>query len=104
MTPKSAKEFEEGKKAGAMKLEEHMVVGNGYTIRELEKMTGRTYTRISFKLKELKGENKAESRVIDHVTYWRLKTSAYLEGTVKERKKKKNNRGPGRPSIWYLGS
>ena len=97
--PKSAKEFEEGKRAGVMKLEEHMKAGSAYTIRELETITGRTYTRISFKLKELEGVGKAESRIIDNVTYWRLLSPAYLEGTVKERKKKKK-RGPGRPSEW----
>ena len=100
MMPKSADEFEEGKRAGMMKLEEHMLAGCGYTIRELEALTGRTYTRISFKLKELEGVDKAESRIIDNVTFYRLTTKAYLEGTVKERKQKKKKRGPGRPSEW----
>jgi len=97
--PKSADEFEKGKRAGVMKLELVMKADCAYTIRELEGMTGRTYTRISFKLKELEEVGKAESRVIEHVTYWRLLSTAYLEGTVKERKKKKKRR-PGRPSEW----
>lgn len=99
MTPKSADEFEKGKKAGIMKLEEYMLAGWGYTIRELEKLTGRTYTRISYKLKELEQCGKANSRVIEHVTHYRLTSSAYLEGTTKVRVKKKK-RGPGRPSEW----
>lgn len=99
--PKSAEEFNEGKKAGVMKLEEHMKPELAYTIRELEAMTGRTYTRISYKLKELEGDGKAEPRVIDNVTYWRLSSKAYLEGTVKPRKKKKRRR-PGRPSEWEV--
>jgi len=92
-------EFDDGKKAGTMKLEDHMIAGKGYTIRELESMTGRTYTRIAYKLKELEGDDKAESRLINHVTYWRLSSKAYLEGTVKPKKQKKG-RGPGRPSEW----
>ena len=99
MTPKSAKEFEDGKRAGIMKLESFMMAECAYTIRELETITGRTYTRISYKLKELERDGKAESRIIDNVTYWRLLSPAYLEGTVKERTKKKK-RGPGRPSEW----
>ena len=100
MTPKKVDEFEkEGKPAGVMMLEEHMEPHLAYTVRELEKLTGRTYTRISYKLKELEGVGKAECRIIDNVTYWRLTSLAYLEGTVKPRKKKKK-RGPGRPSEW----
>ena len=100
MTPKSAEEFDKGKKAGVMMLEEHMAADKAYTVRELESRIGRSYTRILHKLKELKGEGKAEDRIIEKVTYWRLTSTAYLEGTVKPRKKKKK-RGPGRPSEWY---
>ena len=97
--PKPSDEFEKGKPSGPMKLEEYMKGDLAYTVRELEGLTGRSYTRIVYKLKELESEGKAESRIIDHVTYWRLTSKAYLEGTVKPRKKKQK-RGPGRPSEW----
>lgn len=97
--PKDTTDFDEGKSAGVMKLEDVMDGDSAYSVRELEERTGRTYTRILHKLKELRGVGKAEDRIIDHVTYWRLTTKAYLEGTVKERKRKKK-RKPGRPSEW----
>lgn len=100
--PKTAEEFEKGKKAGVMKLEEVMKADKAYTVRELESQTGRSYTRILYKLKELETDEKAERKLIDNVTYWKLTTKAYLEGTVKERRKKKK-RGPGRPSEWHIG-
>jgi len=97
--PKDTTDFDEGKKAGVMKLEEVMDGDSAYTVRELEERTGRSYTRIVAKLRELKGDGKAEDKIIEHVTYWRLTSLAYLEGTVKERSKKKK-RKPGRPSEW----
>lgn len=100
--PKSADEFDKGKKAGVMKLELVMDADKAYTVRELEGRTGRTFTRILYKLKELESDEKAERRIIDHVTHWKLTSKAYLEGTVKERRKKKK-RGPGRPSEWVTG-
>ena len=100
--PKDSAEFEKGKEAGIMKLETVMEPGMGYSVRELEKLTGRSYTRIRYKLGKLEEEGKAENKIIDHVTYWRLTTLAYLEGTTKPRKSTKKQRGPGRPSEWVV--
>lgn len=100
--PKRSEEFDKGKKAGPMRLESVMVAGNAYTIRELEKLTGRTYTRIAYKLKQLQRDEKAECQVVDHVTYWRLTSTCYLDGSVKERPSKKKGRSPGRPSEWAV--
>lgn len=100
--PKRSDEFDAGKVAGQMRLEAVMVAGYAYTIRELEKLTGRSYTRIAYKLRELQKDEKAECQIVDHVTYWRLTSACYLDGSIKERVSKKKGRKPGRPSEWAV--
>ncbi len=97
--PKEAREFDEGSEPGVMRLEDHMKAGFGYSIRELEELTSRTYTRVVAKLRELENIDLAECKLIGHITYWRLKPQAYITGTVKDRKKVKR---PGRPSKWIV--
>ena len=98
--PKDVKEFEEGREPGVMKLEDHMKLTLGYSIRELEALTGKTYTRVVAKLRELEDIDLAECKLIGHITYWRLKPLAYEIGTVKDRSKKAGM--PGRPSKWVV--
>lgn len=92
-------EFEdEPEPRGVMRLEDVMVAGDGYSIRELEKLTDRTYTRVVAKLRELEDEGLAEHKKIRYITYWRLKPQAYIVGTVKQKAEGR----PGRPSRWVV--
>ena len=93
----------EGFDPGVMRLETVMTPGLAYTIRELEELTGRTYTRIVYKLRELEKQHKAESKVINHVVHWRLTTASYLEGTVELHERHSEIKLPGRPTGWFVG-
>lgn len=55
-----------------------------YTVKELTKLAGKSYARISFKLNELEKEGKAISRVFENKLRWILTEKGYTEGTVAE--------------------
>lgn len=59
-----------------------------YTVTKLSELTGKSYSRIAYKLKELESVGKSIPKIVDGKTYWILTDKAYKEGTRKERVKK----------------